>query len=808
MRISKFLSAVIVSVLLLTAVAKPALAATNTRWEWENPTPTGSVLNDVAYGNGRYVAVGQAGGTVVSTDGINWTGYSSGFAATLKAIGFGDGQFVAVGERALDGIGVVLTSPDGINWSQQLLPTTRPLYGLTYGGGRFLAVGGTGTILVSTDGRTWTQERSGVTYELVDVAYGNGHYMVAGSLGVLSSTDVVTWTRSAGTNGGSSIAFGNGVFVLGGVLFIDSDGVASVKPIQVYSEANGWVRANFDHLRGAIVLTWFSIIYDEGRFVAVGNHGAGFSRDGMNWSFADGTVGVIGYYGSIWDLTGVTYGNGLYVAVGNNTLVTSPNAYDWTMRSIATQDPAQNLLAVTYGGGMFAAAGWLGTVITSPDGKVWNKPHVHTGQSFRAIAYGDGRFVAAGSNGTVAWSDDGADWTVTRADTDRMFTGLAYGNGLFVGVGTSGIIYTSPDGASWTARTSGTTQELTGVAFGNNVFVATGWEGLLTSPDGVTWTAVGDPFAGTGITFGSGRFVAVGVVTLGTTGTTYSGAPVAIRAARMLTSLDGVQWAPVTLTGVREPKAVAYGDGQFVAVGEALGVKGAVLTSPNGVAWRTKAETSRALYAVGWGNGSFIAVGDGGSILKTEPAGDVDARIFPDLPSDHPARAAVTDLVVRGVLNGYPDGTFRPEQPVTRAEFAKVLVLATGLLPNPKAQLAFRDTAGHWAAADGYLQAAVAADVINGFPDGTFQPEQPTTRAQVTKIAAAVRGLTPNGIPPYADIAPTDWFAGWVSTAFEGNLIGSQAGTPVWTGGNFEGNIPATRGEAAILLENIIRAGQ
>ncbi len=816
MRSSRLLPIVVLVSLITTVIANPVLAASS-RWQWENPTPTGSALNDVAYGNGRYVAVGQAGSTVVSTDGINWTGYSSGFAVTLAAVVFGQGQFIAVGESALDGVGVVLVSQDGINWTQPSLPTTKPLYGITYGGGRFLAVGGRGAILTSLDGQTWIQETSGVTYELVDVAYGDGRYMVAGAYGVLSSTDAVTWKQSAGSNGGTSIAYGNGLFVLGGVQYIDPpSGLTTVKPIQVYSEASGWVRADLSQwpVSDYVNQRWFSIIYAGGLFLAVGNRGTAFSRNGMNWSFSGlGAVGLNGRaYGSLEDLKGVTYGNGLYVAVGDSTLVTSSDAYNWTIRSFTTQEgfwhaPGQDLLAVTYGGGLFAAAGRSGTILTSPDGRVWTQPHVLTGQDLRAVTYGNGRFVAVGAGGVAAWSSDGADWTVNQVDTDQMFTGIAYGNGLFVGVGTNGMIYTSPDGASWTARTSGTTQQLTGVVFGNNLFVATGWEGLLTSPDAVNWTAVGDPFTGTGITYGGGRFVAVGVVTLGTTATTYGGgAPMAVRAARMLTSLDGVRWAPMTLTSVREPNAVAYGDGQFVAVGEALGVKGAVLTSPNGVAWRTRAETSRTLNAVGWGNGSFVAVGDGGAILKTEPAGDEYARIFPDLPSDHPARAAVEELVARGVLNGYPDGTFRPEQPVTRAEFAKMLVLATGLLPNPKAQLAFTDTAGHWASTDGYLQAAVAAGAINGFPDGTFQPGQPTTRAQVTKIAAAIRGLTPNGAPPYSDIAPTDWYAGWVSAALAVNLIGSQASIPVWTDGDFKGNIPATRGEAAMLLANIIKA--
>ena len=60
---------------------------------------------------------------------------------------------------------------------------------------------------------------------------------------------------------------------------------------------------------------------------------------------------------------------------------------------------------------------------------------------------------------------------------------MTYGNGLFVAVGGSGTILTSPDGVTWTARTSGTGNGLRGVAYGNNTFVAVGEYGtILTSP--------------------------------------------------------------------------------------------------------------------------------------------------------------------------------------------------------------------------------------------------------------------------------------------------------------------------------------
>jgi hypothetical protein len=82
-----------------------------------------------------------------------------------------------------------------------------------------------------------------------------------------------------------------------------------------------------------------------------------------------------------------------------------------------------------------------------------------------------------------------------------------------VAVGLHGAILTSPDGVNWTARASGTSNWLNGVTYGNGLFVAVGGGGaILTSPDGVNWTrrASGTSNFLNGVTYGNGLFVAVG----------------------------------------------------------------------------------------------------------------------------------------------------------------------------------------------------------------------------------------------------------------------------------------------------------
>lgn len=178
--------------------------------------------------------------------------------------------------------------------------------------------------------------------------------------------------------------------------------------------------------------------------------------------------------------------------------------------------------------------------------------------------------------------------------------------------------------------------------------------------------------------------------------------------------------------------------------------------------------------------------------------------VFPDVPAHLHGCPAIEKLAARKIISGYPDGTFKPDQTVTRAEFAKLLVLAMGKLPDPEARIPFTDAQGHWAAQQGYLQVALAMRAINGYPDGTFRPNDPITRAEVIKITAAAAGLTPRVPAPYADVEETAWFGGWVGAAYAYNLIGPSATTELWPYAPLAADQPVTRAEAAIILDNMV----
>lgn len=118
---------------------------------------------------------------------------------------------------------------------------------------------------------------------------------------------------------------------------------------------------------------------------------------------------------------------------------------------------------------------------------------------------------------------------------------------------------------------------------------------------------------------------------------------------------------------------------------------------------------------------------------------------FPDMIG-HPAAAAVRYLKAMGIISGYPDGRFHPDDPVSRAALAVMIAKSKGLAPNPAAA-AFKDVAqSHWAA--GAIGAVKAAGYIRGYPDGTFRPEKPVTRAEVSALLYSAFPVQPKAPAP------------------------------------------------------------
>ncbi len=193
-------------------------------WHWRNPEPTGSRLKDVAYGAGRYVAVGENGDVLVSNDSKNWNAARAPLVSTLRGIAYGAGQFVAVGES-----GTVVSSEDGTTWKKETTGTLVRLNDICWSGAIFTAVGNDGTIMTSPEGSTWTLRSTGGD-DIQAVDSGDGRVIAVGGYPsnggsttnpdpprplVLVSTTGVNWTshRPPAIHSLTGVVYGNGRWV-------------------------------------------------------------------------------------------------------------------------------------------------------------------------------------------------------------------------------------------------------------------------------------------------------------------------------------------------------------------------------------------------------------------------------------------------------------------------------------------------------------------------------------------------------------------------------------------------------------------
>lgn len=98
---------------------------------------------------------------------------------------------------------------------------------------------------------------------------------------------------------------------------------------------------------------------------------------------------------------------------------------------------------------------------------------------------------------------------------------------------------------------------------------------------------------------------------------------------------------------------------------------------------------------------------------------------FSDIKAGEWYTKAIATLENANIIGGYPDGTFKPNAPITRAEMATIIAKFANLDENGKS---FTDIKGHWA--QSYVELAAGNGWINGYEDGTFRPDKYITRAE------------------------------------------------------------------------------
>ena len=166
------------------------------------------------------------------------------------------------------------------------------------------------------------------------------------------------------------------------------------------------------------------------------------------------------------------------------------------------------------------------------------------------------------------------------------------------------------------------------------------------------------------------------------------------------------------------------------------------------------------------------------ALLDTSGVGDAaEGKSFTDVNDGGNVSESIKTVASMSVMTGYPDGTFRPDEEITRAEFAAILCRITG---TPVSEdVGFADVEdGYWAG--GALGAAREMGWMTGYDDGLAYPEAPVTRAEAVVMLNRVRGRTPNRMAidlarenlPYVDVTPEHWaFYDIIDASFSNELM-------------------------------------
>lgn len=162
----------------------------------------------------------------------------------------------------------------------------------------------------------------------------------------------------------------------------------------------------------------------------------------------------------------------------------------------------------------------------------------------------------------------------------------------------------------------------------------------------------------------------------------------------------------------------------------------------------------------------------------------------------HWAETSINSLVTIGAVSGYPDGSFKPDSTITRAEFASILVKAFKLeAENGKV---FNDTTGHWAKEN--ISIAAAHGIVNGYSETAFGPNDLITREEMAVMISKAAGLTTAEGKAFADDLQ---IAHWAKIA-----VASASGSNIMSGypdNTFKPKANATRAEAVTVIYKAIK---
>lgn len=185
------------------------------------------------------------------------------------------------------------------------------------------------------------------------------------------------------------------------------------------------------------------------------------------------------------------------------------------------------------------------------------------------------------------------------------------------------------------------------------------------------------------------------------------------------------------------------------------------------------------------------------TMVTAVSAAEGDTVTLADINPDTAVGKAVNKLVSVGIINGYEDGTYRPDNTITRAEFAKVIATFLGLgefASGAPSGFADVDSTNHWA--QKYIKLAVDKGIVLGYEDGTFRPDNPVKNSEAIKMVVCALGY--GNVAVQRTVEGTPWYSGYVALAGDLKLLTNTSIN------SYENE--ASRGNVAIIVYNALNA--
>lgn len=592
----------LISLFLFGAVLGSMIAA-EFPWHFVSPTPTGNAIREVAFLNGQFLAVGDAGTLLTSSDGTRWTSQNLPTSYDMVSIAYANGRYVVSDSRS-----GLYTSLDAVHWDTAKVALYYYWAGartalLAFGNGKYLRLmsyssASTVTVSTSSDGITWQNSTPNFpAYFPSALTFAADRFVAISDGGIWTSTDGVSWTKAAigETPASGSLAYGNGILLA----------TRTNAPCLRSTDALNWAAANN-------APTVSQIRFVNGFFYAREDSTGACLRsdDALTWStFSTASMNMLT----------AAYGNGVYVArnnAANSELVRSSDGITWVSLHRRLAPFPTTGARIVSGNGVFLADDLRSTdgehwaadtfvhigssdnptrvyfcrdrfivyqdhaFYVSIDGRIGQKVFIPTdpAETFGVPLFAAGKFWIPSTQGSLV-SADGAVWT-RGAALDDAGGRLAFGNGLFVRTSPSKI-ESSPDGITWSVRYTVTVSDpnqtlyrLGAPLFGNGRFVIGGtWTNthgytgniLFTSTDGTTWADMVPyfPNGAVALSFENNVFVSQSLPELA--GRSAPHGSTNLPSPQFNVSRDGIVWQSFPIPTNTEVSSFAGNDSVFLA---------------------------------------------------------------------------------------------------------------------------------------------------------------------------------------------------------------------------------------------------